>query len=519
MFKFDQTYAEETLDPEDWQAARRLGHQMVDQMMDYLQSVRSRPVWQPIPSRVRSFLNQPLPQKPQGEQAVYRDFVKHILPHPMGNIHPRFWGWVVGTGTPFGMLAEMLAAGMNSNLGGTEHVANLVETQVLDWCKEMLGFPAKASGLLVSGASMATLVGLTVARNAHAEADLRRLGVQAMPRQMVLYASTEVHSSIAKAVELLGLGSEALRLIDVDDQYRIDVQGLQRAIAKDKAEGRLPFCVVGNAGTVNTGAFDDLKRLAEICSAQKLWLHVDGAFGALAALAPRLAHLVDGMDQADSLAFDLHKWMYLPLEIGCVLVRSEEEHRQAFATTTRYLDHGGHRGLLAGTKWFSDYGVQLSRGFRALKAWMSIKANGIEKYGRLIQQNVDQAAYLSQQVDAHPELERLAPTALNIVCFRYRTKGKTRAELNLLNQELLIRLHESGIAAPSYTRLNGRFVLRTAITNHRSRREDFDILVQETVALGRQLADCLPSNEELSMKGAVHETDWQDHRYPRCPRL
>ena len=481
----DTTIKEESLDPEDWQALRALGHRMLDDMLTYLETVRERPVWQPIPENVKLHLKQPVPLEPQGPEQAYQDFREQVLPHPMGNIHPRFWGWVIGTGTPFGMLAEMLAAGMNPNLGGAEHVANYVETQVIDWCKEMLGYPLEASGLLVSGGSMANLIGLTVARNTKAEVDVRRQGLQAAPRKMTLYGSREIHSSLEKAVELLGLGSEALRKIPVNADFQIDIQALERAIAEDRVAGRQPFCVIGNAGTVNTGAFDDLNTLADICQREGLWFHVDGAFGALAALAPALHHLVAGMERADSLAIDLHKWMYMPIEVGCALVRSAADHRRAFALTPEYLAHGGERGLLAGSNWFSDYGIQLSRGFRALKVWLSLKEHGIAKYGRLIQQNVEQARYLADLVDAAPKLERLAPVPLNIVCFRFKADHLDDAALNQLNQELLIELHESGIAAPSSTTLNGKYAIRTAITNHRSRRADFDLLVREVIRLGK----------------------------------
>ncbi|MCC7352807.1 MAG: amino acid decarboxylase [Anaerolineae bacterium] len=484
MNSVDGQMPEESLDPADWQAMRALGHRMVDDMLNYLQTVRERPVWQPIPEEVKTHLKQPLPVEPQGPEQTYRDFLEKILPHPMGNIHPRFWGWVIGTGTPLGALAEMLAAGMNPNLGGAEHVANHVERQAVAWCKEMLGYPAEASGLLVSGGSMANLVGLTVARNAKAGFDLRRQGVQGAPKRLTLYGSQEMHSSIQKGVELLGLGSDSLRHVPVNADYQIEVTALDAAIARDRAAGMQPFCVIGNAGTVNTGAFDDLARLADICQREGLWFHVDGAFGALAALSPALRHLVAGMERADSLAFDLHKWMYMPYEAGCALVRREEDHRRAFALTPEYLTHGGERGLAAGSQWFSDYGIQLSRGFRALKVWMSIKEHGIRKYGRLIRQNVEQARYLAGLVDAAPTLERLAPVPLNIVCFRYKADHLDEAALNRLNQEILVQLHESGIAVPSYTTLNGKYALRVAITNHRSRREDFDLLVREVMRLG-----------------------------------
>jgi glutamate/tyrosine decarboxylase-like PLP-dependent enzyme len=296
-----------------------------------------------------------------------------------------------------------------------------------------------------------------------------------------------MHSSLQKTVELIGLGSRALRKIPVNSEYQIDIPALKDAIRADRAAGLRPFCIVGNAGTVNTGAMDDLEALAEISRGEGLWLHVDGAFGALARLAPDLRSLVSGMEKADSLAFDLHKWMYMPFEVGCVLVRREEDHRRAFSLTPDYLTHA-ERGLAAGTRWFSDYGIQLTRGFRALKVWMSIKEHGIDKYGRLIRQNVEQARYLAGLVDASPVLERLAPVPLNIVCFRYRAAGYGPGELNGLNQELLMRLHESGIAAPSSTTLGGKYTLRAAITNHRSRREDFDTMVQAVERIGNELA-------------------------------
>jgi aromatic-L-amino-acid decarboxylase len=483
----DRHEREETLDPADWQDLRKLGHQMLDDMLTYLETVRERPVWQPVPDDVKQYFKSPLPLEPEDDASVYADFKENILPFPMGNIHPRFWGWVMGNGSPLAMLAEMLAAGLNPNMGGGNHVANHVEAQVIDWCKEMMGFPSGASGLLVSGGSMANLVALTVARNTKAEFDVRREGLGAAPRRMVLYGSREVHSSIEKAVELLGLGEDSLHLIPVNQDYEIALAALEQAIAADRAAGLQPFCVIGNAGTVNTGAIDNLEGLANICEREKLWFHVDGAFGACAALSPELQPLVAGMEKADSLAFDLHKWMYLPFEIGCVLVRREEDHRRAFSLTPEYLAHGGERGVASGSIWFSDYGVELTRGFRALKAWMSIKANGIRKFGRLIQQNVDQACYLSQLVDATPELQCMAPTPLNVVCFRFKVNGLDDEALNALNQELLIRLHESGIAVPSYTTLDGRYALRVAVTNHRSRREDFDILIDAIVKLGNEL--------------------------------
>jgi glutamate/tyrosine decarboxylase-like PLP-dependent enzyme len=307
---------------------------------------------------------------------------------------------------------------------------------------------------------------------------------------MALYASDEVHSSVHKAVELLGLGRNALRLIPVNNLFQIDLQALKAAIAQDRQDGHLPFCIVGTAGTTNTGAIDDLNALADICQQENLWFHIDGAFGAWAALVPSARHLVAGMELADSLALDLHKWMYMPYEIGCILVQREDDHRKTFSLTPAYLAHGeGKRGLTGiDLPWFSDYGFQLSRGFRALKAWMSLKEHGARKYGLLIQQNIDQARYLAELIDAAPELELAAPITLNAVCFRYTSAGLDNAALDELNKQIEIELQERGIAVPSVTTIRGKRVLHVVITNHRSRREDFDVLVREVIRIGKELS-------------------------------
>jgi glutamate/tyrosine decarboxylase-like PLP-dependent enzyme len=302
-----------------------------------------------------------------------------------------------------------------------------------------------------------------------------------------MYGSSEMHSSVQKGVELLGLGSEALRVVPVTPAYEIDVAALEKMIWEDRAAGCQPVCVIGNAGTVNTGALDDLEALLALCTRERIWLHVDGAFGAFAALVPEYRARLAPIAAADSLAFDLHKWMYIPFEAGCTLVRDAETHRRAFSLTPDYLSHA-ERGLAAGELWFSDYGIQLSRGFRALKVWMSLKEHGLDKYARLVRQNIEQARYLAELVREAPDLELAAPVPLNIVCFRYVTSELSDEGLDALNQELLIQLHERGIAVTSNALLKGRFALRVAIVNHRSRIEDFDLLVHEVRRMGAELA-------------------------------
>src|SRR5215207_2420149 len=390
---------ETTLDPENWSELRELAHRMVDDMLTYLETTRERPVWQPIPEDVKARLTESLPLDPQPVEQVYQQFVDNVLAYPMGNTHPRFWGWVMGAGTPVAMLAEMLAAGVNPNMGGGDHSGNYVETQVIEWSTQLFGFPAEASGLLVSGGSMANLIGLAVARHAKAAFDIRKQGIFGAPARMTLYCNAEAHSSVQRAAEVLGLGSENVRTVPVNDQFQIDTAALEIATAQDRAAGMQPFCIVGTAGTTNTGGMDDLTRIADICQREDLWFHVDGAFGAFAALSPGLKHLTAGMERADSLAFDWHKWPQLPFEIGCVLVRDGALHRQTFALRPDYLKHED-RGIAGGDIWFSDYGIELSRSLKALKVWMSLKTHGIGQITRLVEQNVEQARYFGKLVEA-----------------------------------------------------------------------------------------------------------------------
>jgi len=476
---------EESLDPEDWSSLRSLGHRMVDDLLEHLSTVRERPAWQPIPGEVRKRFAQPLPTSGAAPETVYQDYLDWVRPWPPGNLHPRFWGWVIGTGTPFTALAEMLAAGLNPNVSGFDDAPALVEDQVIDWCRQLMGFPEGASGLLVSGASMANLHGLAVARNRRAGFDVRRVGLASGP-PLTLYASKETHSSVVKAVELLGLGRQALRLLPTGADFRLDVDALELALAEDRAAGRRPFCIVANAGTVNTGAVDDLPRLADLARRQQLWLHVDGAFGAFAALAPSLRERVAGIERADSLAFDLHKWGHFPIEAGCLLVRRDADQLASFQTSADYLSvtSGGVSGR---QRRFAEYGLQLTRGFRALKVWMGLKQQGVDRLGRLVEQNVAQARELAARVDREPELERMAPVPLNIVCLRYRGGERDPEALDALNRRLLVQLQESGTAVPSHTLIGGRFALRVCLTNHRTRRADLALLVEKVLELGRAL--------------------------------
>ena len=479
---------ERSLDPEDWEELRQLGHQVFDDMIEYLKSVGDRPAWQPLPGAAKKLFEQDLPRHGMGLGEVYEQIRDHVLPYPTGNIHPRFWSWVGGTGTPAQLIADLVASAMNSaSLGMDEVASSYVELQLLNWLKSLLGYPADSSGLLVSGGSMANLVGLAVARTHAAPYDVRDQGVNLSdyPRLMY-YMSSEGHSSLRKAIELLGLGSASLRILPVQDDFTIDIDALRTAIRDDREAGRLPACIIATAGTVNTGAIDPLNELADIAQEEKLWMHADAAFGGFAKLSAESAHLVDGLERADSLAFDLHKWLYVQYDCGCVLIKSSDTHRNTFSVIPAYL-RKFDRGLASGPLNFSEYGVQLSRSFRALRAWTALKTEGTDRYGQQIEQNIQQATYLTQLVEDRAGLELLAPTAMNIVNFRYIDESLSNAEQDDLNAEILLQLHERGIAAPSSTVLNGRFSIRVAICNHRSKRPDFEALVEAVSTIGKEI--------------------------------
>ncbi|WP_305240622.1 aspartate aminotransferase family protein [Sulfuriferula sp.] len=471
-----------TLDPSDWQTLRTQGHRMLDDMLDYLEHIRERPVWQPIPQPVRDLFHETLPAQPTDLATVHASFMRDVLPFAVGNAHPGFMGWVHGGGTPVGMLAEMLAAGLNANLGGRDQMPIEVERQVLQWMRDLFGFPDSASGLFVTGTSMANLIGVLVARTAALGTGVRQSGVAASGKRLTAYTSAGAHGCIAQAMDLAGLGMDALRIIPVNDQYQMDSAALEQAITADRSAGFTPFFIAATAGTVDVGAIDDLAVLADIAQREALWFHVDGAYGALAMLAPDIAPRLRGIERADSIAFDFHKWGQVPYDAGFILVRDGTLHYDTFASPAAYLRREAC-GMAGGSPWPCDFGPDLSRGFRALKTWFTIKVYGAEQLGQVISGTCALAQYMKQRIETMPMLELMAPVALNIVCFRYRSEHADQ-----VNTQLAAALQASGIAAPSTTTLNGHVAIRAAIVNHRTETRDIDALLQATLAFGEAAA-------------------------------
>jgi glutamate/tyrosine decarboxylase-like PLP-dependent enzyme len=340
----------------------------------------------------------------------------------------------------------------------------------------MLEYPEDASGVLVSGGSIANLIGLTVARNVKAGYNVKKKGIT---KKLTFYGSTEAHSCIQRNLELLGVGEENLRKIPVDENYKIKILSLKKRVQEDRENGFTPICVIGNAGSTNTGSVDDLEALAEYCEEQGLWFHVDGALGSFAALSTKYKHIVKGMNKADSLAVDLHKWMYMPYGVGCTLIRHPKEHHEAFSIHAPYIEHED--------VWLSDLGIEQSRPNRALKVWMSLKEHGADKYGSVIEQDIEYAKYFAGLVAKSNELELLAPVYLNVVCFRYVRDDSSESELDVLNAALFEKIIWEGKFGPFNTTIDGKFAFRICTVNHRTTREDLRLFYEEILENGKNI--------------------------------
>ena len=472
---------EPSLDPADWERFRAAAHAALDRALGRLEHVAEGPVWRPTPDHVRASFTDGLPRGPRDLEDVLGDVDTLIAPFVVGNIHPRFFGWAQGAGTPVGVVAELIAAALNANCGGRDHIGPIVERQIALWAAEAFGFPATSTGVLVTGASQANFLGLLVARDAALGHGVRSRGLKSEQTQLCAYASAEAHGCVRQAMELAGVGSAAMRAVQTDEAGAMRLDVLRAAIAADRAAGLTPFLIVGTAGAVNFGAFDDLDALADIAAAERLWLHVDGAFGAMTALSPALRPLTRGIERADSVAFDFHKWAHVPYDAGFLLVRDGELHKATFAAPAAYLSRAP-RGLAAGEDWPCDYGPDLSRGFRALKVWLTFQTLGADAIAAAIEANCAAAKRLAERIGASRVFELAAPVPLNIVCFSL--VGEVDGARN---RELAMRLQERGLAAPSTTRIGGREVIRAAVFNHRTGLADIDAFFEDAAGIAVEL--------------------------------
>ena len=470
---------------------RTIGHELVDRIAEHLATLPGRPVTRDeSPSEVRRAIggDQPLPDAGIDAGLALTEATKLLFDHSLFNGHPRFFGYITSSPAPLGMLGDFLAAAANQNVGAWKlsPVATEIEKQTVRWIAELIGFPADCGGLLVSGGNMANFVCFLAARTAKAGGDMRTGGLRVAP-ELAVYASTETHTWVQKATDLFGLGTDAIRWIPVDDRQRMIPSALRRQIEVDRQRGARPFLVVGTAGSVSTGAVDPLPQLAEICREFDLWFHVDGAYGALAARAPGAPDALQGLGEADSVAVDPHKWLYAPLEAGCVLVRQAGELRNAFSYNPAYY-HFDDQVLN-----YFDYGPQNSRGFRALKVWLGLRQAGRSGYLKMITDDMMLARHLHKLVTSHADFQALSQN-LSITTFRYvpgdlRPRiGSTDVEiyLNRLNQELLTRVEKSGEAFLSNAIIGNVFALRACIVNFHTSIEDVEALPGLLSRLGKE---------------------------------
>lgn len=473
---------------------RDLGHQMVDRVADLLGSIDERPVTpQASLGVMRAALgDRGLPEDGTDARQLLHTAADLLFDHSAFNGHPRLWGYITASAAPIGILAELLAAGVNPNVGGAtlSPIATEVETQTIRWIAEILGYPAGSGGILVSGGNMANIVGVTAARRAKAPWDLRHDGIGASEQRLRMYASRETHTWIEKAADMLGLGTDAIRWIPTDNDLRIDTSELRRQIHQDSEAGDLPFLVVGAAGTVSTGAIDPLPELAAICRDNDLWFHVDGAYGGFAAVLPDAPDDLLGLREADSIAVDPHKWLYAPLEAGCALVRDPKHLRDAFSVhPPAYYHFDGEPE--AGINYY-EYGPQNSRGFRALKIWLALQQVGRRGYQTMISDDIRLAEALFESLRTYPQLQPLTQ-GLSITTFRYIPDGLTPgseavdAYLNTLNEALLTELQGSGEVFISNAVIHGTYALRACVVNFRTTLEDILALPEIVIRHGAEI--------------------------------
>jgi aromatic-L-amino-acid decarboxylase len=472
---------------------RAAGRELVDRIAGYLDKVRKMPVTPgELPAEIRKILGgEKLPARGEEPARLLEVAADLVIHHSLLNGHPRFWGYINPSSAPIGALGDFLAAAVNPNAGAwiLSPVASEMEAQTVRWIAEMLGYPADCGGLLVSGGNMANFVGFVAARRAKATWDIRAAGFTGKEaRRLRAYVSSETHTWIHKATDLFGLGTDSIRWIPVDSGLRMDTSALREQIRADAAAGDLPFLVVGTAGTVSTGAVDPLVEIASIAREHNLWFHVDGAYGGFAALLPDAPPDFRGIADADSLAVDPHKWLYAPLEAGCALVHNRQALLDAFSYRPPYyhFDEGQEEVFN-----YFEYGLQNSRGFRALKVWLALRQAGRGGYAQMIAENVRLAKELYRAVAEHPLLEPFTQ-GLSITTFRYLPRdlraraAESQDYLNRLNTELLTRLQSGGEAFVSNAVVRGCFVMRACIVNFRTTLEDVLALPALVARLGEE---------------------------------
>ena len=452
-------------------ARAALGRAALDWVLDYFAAQSDLRIYPAVSAAdLTAALEAALPEAPQDPAAVLADFAR-VAAHGRHNGHPRMFGYVQSSGSFAGVVADLLASAINQNVTSwrSAPAATTVEHQVIAWLKTWSGFDAGGAGLLLSGGSLANFAALAVALRASTGVDLNQQGVAALPGPPRIYASAMAHLSIPKAAAMLGIGKQAVVRLPVDAAFRLDPAALERQIAGDRAAGAHPVCVVATAGDVNTGAIEPLDRIADVCARQGVWLHVDGSYGALAARSAHVGGAMAGIARADSLSLDPHKWLYAPLDAGCLLVRDPAMLRRAFAEGADYIDVVADRDMSAFAYW--DHGPELSRRFRALKIWFLIKIHGARAIQEAIDANIAVAAYLAAAIDASPDFERLAPAPLSIVCFRYRHGDDE------FNRRLMLEVQRDGDAYLSNALIHGRFALRACLVNFRTTPADADRLL------------------------------------------
>jgi aromatic-L-amino-acid/L-tryptophan decarboxylase len=483
---------------------RRLGYQAVDMMAGYFASLRDRPVFPAVTSQeAAAAFDEPLPLVGQPAGRILDDWPARVLPHATHLGSPRYFGFVNGSGTMIGVLAEALAAAVNMNAGGWKAgpAATEIERRTIAWIGELIGYPA-GGGLFTSGGTMANFTALLAALRSVAPYDTTTAGLQSQARTgrfLIYMADHEGHISIERVADLLNLGRDAIRRVPSRPDLTLDPTVLEAMVRVDRAAGDYPFCVVAQVGSINTGAIDPLEDIAEICRRHGLWFHADGACGAVGAMLPEKQAQYRGLELADSVTLDPHKWLFINYECGCLLVRDPERLRRAFSLSAPYL-----RGTLPGAYTgldFYDYGPEMSRGFRALKVWMTLRHFGLEGYRTLLRQGIRCAEHLDRLVRASDAFEALHEPNLYIYSFRYAPQGEPQAaatssavdkarldaRLDRLNQRIADEIQARGIAFIMTSRLRGRTVLRMSICSHRTSPADIDVVFDALSQIGREL--------------------------------